>query len=110
MKRCVWSFVCAFVLLAGPVRADVWDTAGDTDDNTGSGQQHRFTAPIQVHDLGARPGPVADADFYSITAPSADVMGGDHRRDSRATLAMGVFRFNGWRPTVPRFWRAGSSC
>lgn len=67
MKSRLWSFVCALVLLAGPVHADVWDTATDTDDNTGT-DNTPIHGTIQVHDLGVRPGPVADADFYSISA------------------------------------------
>jgi hypothetical protein len=59
----------AFALsLAGlPAFADVWDTAIDTDDNTGS-DNTPIHGTIQVHDLGVRPGPVADQDFYSMEA------------------------------------------
>lgn len=62
--------VCLFVgsvAVAVPL-ADVWDTAVDTDDNTGS-DNVPIHGTVQVHDLGVRPGPVADQDFYSIEAP-----------------------------------------
>jgi hypothetical protein len=48
--------------------ADVWDTAVDTDDTTGS-DNVPIHGTVQVHDLGVRPGPVSDVDFYSIEAP-----------------------------------------
>jgi hypothetical protein len=69
MKRCLVNLVCVFVLVAAPARADVWDTATDTDDNTGT-DNTPIHGTVQVHDLGARPGPVADVDFYSIEAPA----------------------------------------
>jgi hypothetical protein len=47
--------------------ADVWDTAIDTDDNTGT-DNTPINGTIQVHDLGVRPGPVADQDWYSMEA------------------------------------------
>jgi hypothetical protein len=47
--------------------ADVWDTAVDTDDNTGT-DNTPIHGTIQVHDLGVRPGPVADQDWYSMEA------------------------------------------
>lgn len=55
----------ALVLACSPASADVWDTAIDTDDNTGS-DNTPIHGTIQVHDLGVRPGPVADQDFYSM--------------------------------------------
>lgn len=60
---------CAVVLaLAGiPAFADVWDTAIDTDDNTGT-DNTPIHGTVQTHDLGVRPGPVADQDFYSMEA------------------------------------------
>jgi hypothetical protein len=45
----------------------VWDTAVDTDDNTGTDNTPIHGA-VQVHDLSVRPGPVADQDWYSIDA------------------------------------------
>jgi hypothetical protein len=55
-------------ILAVGARADVWDTAADTDDNTGT-DNTPIHGTIQVHDLGVRPGPVADQDWYSIELP-----------------------------------------
>ncbi len=57
--------VLALVLAGTPAIADVWDTAIDTDDNTGT-DNTPIHGTIQVHDLGVRPGPVADQDFYSM--------------------------------------------
>jgi hypothetical protein len=64
-----WSLVGAVVLslCCAPAFADVWDTAVDTDDNTGT-DNTPIHGTIQVHDLGVRPGPVADQDWYSIEA------------------------------------------
>jgi hypothetical protein len=56
-----------FSLACAPAGADVWDTAIDTDDNTGT-DNTPIHGTIQVHDLGVRPGPVADQDFYSMEA------------------------------------------
>ena len=57
----------ALSLACLPAFADVWDTAVDTDDNTGS-DNTPVHGTIQMHDLGVRPGPVADQDFYSFEA------------------------------------------
>lgn len=57
----------ALSLTCVPAFADVWDTAVDTDDNTGS-DNTPVHGTVQVHDLGVRPGPVADQDFYSFEA------------------------------------------
>jgi hypothetical protein len=65
MKR--FCLIALLVTLAAgvPVRADVWDTASDTDDTTGTDNTPIHGA-VQVHDLGVRPGPVPDVDFSSI--------------------------------------------
>lgn len=57
----------ALSLACTPAFADVWDTAVDTDDNTGT-DNTPIHGTIQVHDLGVRPGPVADQDWYSFEA------------------------------------------
>ena len=57
--------VLALLLAGTPAIADVWDTAIDTDDNTGT-DNTPIHGTLQVHDLGVRPGPVADQDFYSM--------------------------------------------
>lgn len=60
----------AAILVAGSVAvavplADVWDVAGDNDDGTGTDNElvHGTT---QIHDLGVRPGPTADLDYFRI--------------------------------------------
>jgi hypothetical protein len=65
--RCKLLRALALSLACTPAFADVWDTAIDTDDNTGT-DNTPIHGTIQVHDLGVRPGPVADQDFYSMEA------------------------------------------
>jgi hypothetical protein len=65
--RCKLMGALALALACTPAFADVWDTAVDTDDNTGT-DNTPIHGTIQVHDLGVRPGPVADQDFYSFEA------------------------------------------
>jgi hypothetical protein len=67
--RSRWSLVGAIALslACAPAFADVWDTAVDTDDNTGT-DNTPIHGTLQVHDLGVRPGPVADEDWYSMEA------------------------------------------
>ena len=65
--RCHALGALALSLACLPASADVWDTAIDTDDNTGS-DNTPVHGTVQVHDLGVRPGPVADQDFYSFEA------------------------------------------
>ena len=50
-------------LCAGPIHADVWDVQGDNDDSIGTDNELVHGAN-QLHDLGVRPGPVADEDWY----------------------------------------------
>jgi hypothetical protein len=60
--------VCAFILVAGPARADVWDTAAESD-NTAGTDNELVHGSEQVHDLSAQAGPVADQDWYRVTVP-----------------------------------------
>lgn len=69
MTRLIWSLVLITTCAAARPLADVWDAAVDTDDSTDS-DNVPIHGSVQVHDLGVRPGPVADADFYSIEAPA----------------------------------------
>jgi hypothetical protein len=57
----------ALALAGTPAVADVWDTAVDSDDNVGT-DNTPIHGTIQVHDLGVRPGPVTDQDWYSFEA------------------------------------------
>jgi len=66
-KRCQILGALALSLACVPAFADVWDTAVDTDDNIGT-DNTPVHGTVQVHDLGVRPGPVADQDFYSFEA------------------------------------------
>jgi hypothetical protein len=49
--------------LAGPASADVWDIQFDNDDSNETDNQ-LLHGTIQTHDLGARPGPTADQDWF----------------------------------------------
>jgi hypothetical protein len=66
-NRYEWVGALALALACSPAFADVWDTAVDTDDNTGT-DNTPIHGTIQVHDLGVRPGPVADQDWFSFEA------------------------------------------
>jgi hypothetical protein len=66
MRHAVWATV-AVALAGAPAFADVWDTAVDTDDNTGT-DNTPVHGTIQLHDLGVRPGPVADQDWFALEA------------------------------------------
>jgi hypothetical protein len=61
-----WLYVVAAVALLGrPAAADVWDVQGDNDDGTGSDNE-LIHGTSQIHDLGVRPGPIADLDYFRI--------------------------------------------
>jgi hypothetical protein len=68
VTRVIWSLVLITAFAAARPLADVWDTAVDTDDNIGT-DNTPIHGSVQLHDLGVRPGPVTDVDFYSIEAP-----------------------------------------
>jgi hypothetical protein len=60
--------MCSAVLLAAlfvTLSADVWDDQSDNDDGTGTDNE-LIHGTSQIHDLGVRPGPVADQDWYKI--------------------------------------------
>ena len=62
-----WSLsvlVCVMALAALPY-ADVWDTASDNDDGITTDNELTHGSN-QIHDLGVRPGPVADQDWYRV--------------------------------------------
>lgn len=61
-----WLYVVAAIALLGrPAAADVWDIQGDNDDATGTDNE-LVHGTVQTHDLGVRPGPVADQDWYRM--------------------------------------------
>lgn len=64
MKKFLCVVLVCFAAAAVPL-ADVWDTATDHDDNSGTDNELTH-GTRQLHDLGVRPGPVADQDWYRI--------------------------------------------
>jgi hypothetical protein len=66
-KHCKLWGALVLALVCPPALADVWDIAADTDDTIGT-DNVPVHGTVQVHDLGVRPGPVPDQDFYSFEA------------------------------------------
>lgn len=64
MRRTLCLLACIVALNALP-SADVWDVASDNDDGSGTDNE-LIHGSNQIHDLGVRPGPVADQDWYRI--------------------------------------------
>jgi hypothetical protein len=59
-----WLYAVAVVVLLGrPADADVWDIQDDNDDSIGTDNE-LLHGTTQTHDLGVRPGPLADEDWY----------------------------------------------
>jgi hypothetical protein len=53
--------------VTAPVAADIWDEGGDPDNVlTTLPDNELWHGVVQVHDLGALPGPVEDVDYFSI--------------------------------------------
>jgi hypothetical protein len=84
VKGLVLGFGFAFALACSPAYADVWDTADDNDDNFISTDTELVHGSNQTHDLGVRPGPVADQDWFRVWVPAytsfevvVDGIGGD---------------------------------
>lgn len=63
--RALYLVPALALALAGPATADEWDVASDSDDNSGTDNE-LIHGSNQVHDLGVRPGPVSDQDWYRI--------------------------------------------
>jgi hypothetical protein len=60
------ALTAALVLCAATAGADVWDVQ-DQNDDTASGTRNELRhGGQQTHDLGVRPGPVADEDWYRL--------------------------------------------
>jgi hypothetical protein len=64
MRWTLSVLVCVVALTAMPY-ADVWDTASDNDDSSGTDNE-LIHGTEQIHDLAARPGPVVDQDWYRV--------------------------------------------
>jgi hypothetical protein len=65
LKKQIGLYLAALALAGAPAMADVWDVAGDSDDGSGTDNE-LIHGTSQIHDLGVRPGPVADQDWYRI--------------------------------------------
>lgn len=65
MSKSWRSLPAVLCLCATPALADVWDTQTDNDDDSGA-QNELVHGTTQTHDLGVRPGPVADQDWFRI--------------------------------------------
>lgn len=65
MSRTLSAILVVCCLAAAVPLADVWDVAGDNDDSSTTDNELTH-GTAQVHDLGVRPGPVADTDWYRI--------------------------------------------
>ena len=64
--RTLWlGLALGLAMGVGTANADVWDVATDNDDNSGTDNE-LIHGTNQIHDLGVRPGPVADQDWYRI--------------------------------------------
>lgn len=53
-------------LFARPAVADVWDIQGTNDDTAVSTKNELVHGTTQTHDLGVRPGPLPDTDWYRL--------------------------------------------
>jgi hypothetical protein len=68
--RTLWlGLAFGLVLGVGTTRADVWDTAADSDNTTGT-DNVPVHGTIQVHDMSVQPGPATDQDWYTISLPA----------------------------------------
>jgi hypothetical protein len=67
-KNLLWILAAAAIAV-GPVSADVWDTASDNDNGTGT-DNDLIHGTVQVHDLSVQSGPVADQDWYRASVPA----------------------------------------
>jgi hypothetical protein len=66
-KTLALSLLVGLSLVAVPAaRADVWDVQTQSDNDTGT-QNELVQGSDQLHDLGALPGPLADADWFRIS-------------------------------------------
>jgi hypothetical protein len=63
-RAVVHGVVIASMVLVAPSMADVWDLATANDDSSLNATNTVSHGGVQVHDLGVRPGPVADEDWY----------------------------------------------
>ena len=64
MRKALFFCIAALGLVVR-LSADVWDVQGDNDDSIGTDNE-LIHGSDQLHDLGVRPGPVADEDWYRI--------------------------------------------
>jgi hypothetical protein len=70
MRQGLCIAVVVAALAAAPL-ADVWDVQNDNDDSALNTDNELVHGSDQLHDLGARPGPAADQDWYRIGQKAA---------------------------------------
>ena len=68
MRKQWLSILVAVAFAVGPVTADVWDTAVDTDNGSGTDNE-LVHGTVQVHDVSVQPGNQVDADWYRASVP-----------------------------------------
>ena len=67
MSRTAWPApLLAALFAAGIAQADVWDEQTQNDDGPGGGNE-LVHGSDQVHDLGVRPGPLPDEDWFPLS-------------------------------------------
>lgn len=65
MRSTPWALALA-LLVTAPAFADVWDVQTENDDTGALTRNELVHGTIQTHDLGVRPGPAADQDWYRM--------------------------------------------
>ena len=70
MKSHCLYLIAVVLFMPGRVDADVWDQATVNDNAFDTTHNQLVHATRQVHDLGAQPGPVSDADWYVVSLPA----------------------------------------
>jgi hypothetical protein len=135
-KRVSGSVLAAALALAGASFADDWDQATDSDNGMGT-DNVLFHGSVQLHDLGALPGPLVDQDCYLVTnhpftsyhfavdgmtgdldlvpsdvqrlEASGALLGGGEASDAGGVLSLHWFHFDG--PETTTFVRVqGAGC
>jgi hypothetical protein len=66
MRKQLLPILIAVAVAVGPVTADVWDTAVDSDNTSGTDNE-LVHGSVQLHDVSAQAGPAADVDWYRVS-------------------------------------------
>jgi hypothetical protein len=64
-KHSLYAIAVA-ILSTVPAAADVWDVQTDSDDSRIGTDNELVHGAVQVHDLGVRPGPASDEDWFIV--------------------------------------------